>query len=74
MTSEVGVVGIPNVLVCNAKAGEDVTYQSLKAMFDHRNDLIVVHSEAKNLTLENAVIKSPVPYHPGAVKFFKEKG
>ncbi len=74
MTSEVGVVGIPNVLVCNAKTGEDVIYQSLKAMFDHRNDLIVVHSEAKNLTLENAVIKSPVPYHPGAVKFFKEKG
>ncbi len=43
-------------------------------MFDHKADLVAVHSEAKALTLESAVIKTVVPYHPGAIKFFKEKG
>ena len=43
-------------------------------MFDHKQDLVNVHTQAKELTLENAVIKTAVPYHPGAVKYFKEKG
>jgi TRAP transporter TAXI family solute receptor len=74
MTGDVGVVGIPNVLVCNTKADPDLIYKVLKAMFDHKSDLVAVHSEAKDLTLNNAVIKTVVPYHPGAVKFFREKG
>lgn len=74
MAADVGVVGIPNILVCNSKADADLIYKCLKAMFDHKSDLVAVHSEAKELTVNNAVIKTTVPYHPGAVKFFKEKG
>jgi TRAP transporter TAXI family solute receptor len=74
MPADVGVVGIPNILVCNAKMEDDLAYKIVKALFDHKQDLVNVHSEAKNLTLENAVIKTVVPYHPGAVKYFKEKG
>ena len=74
MMADVGVVGIPNVLVCNAKMPAELVYKILKAMFDHKQDLVNVHSQAKELTLENAVIKTSVPYHPGAMKYFKEKG
>ncbi len=74
MTAEVGVVGIPNVLVCNTSADPTLIYNILKTMFDHKQELVNVHSQATELTLENAVIKTVVPYHPGAVKFFKEKG
>jgi uncharacterized protein len=74
MAADVGVVGIPNVLVCNANADTDLIYKILKAMFDHKADLVAVHSQAKELTLQGAVIKTVVPYHPGAIKFFKEKG
>ena len=74
MTADIGVVGIPNVLVCNRNASPDLIYKILKAMFDHKNDLVAVHSQAKELTIKDAVIKTVVPYHPGAVKYFKEKG
>lgn len=74
MTGDIGVVGIPNVLVCNAKADPEMIYKILKAMFDHKNELVSVHSQAKELTIDNAYIKTVVPYHPGALKFFKEKG
>jgi TRAP transporter TAXI family solute receptor len=74
MTGDIGVVGIPNVLVCNTKADPDLIYKILKAMFDHKADLVAVHSQAKEFTLQSAVIKTVVPYHPGAVKYFKEKG
>lgn len=74
MAGDVGVVGIPNVLVCNQKASPDIIYKILKAMFDHKKDLVAVHSQAKELTIKSAVIQTVVPYHPGAVKYFKEKG
>jgi TRAP-type uncharacterized transport system substrate-binding protein len=35
---------------------------------------VAVHKQASEFTLESAVIKTVVPYHPGAVKYFKEKG
>jgi uncharacterized protein len=74
MTADVGVVGIPNVLVCNKNANPDLIYKILTAMFDHKKDLVAVHSQAKELTIKDAVIKTVVPYHPGAVRYFKEKG
>jgi TRAP transporter TAXI family solute receptor len=74
ITADIGVVGIPNILVCNTKADANLIYNVLKAMFDHKNELVNVHKQAKELTIENAVIKTVVPYHPGAVKFFKERG
>lgn len=74
MTGDIGVVGIPNVLVCNANADTDLIYKVVKALFDHKADLVAVHSQAKELTVQGAVIKTVVPYHPGAIKFFKEKG
>ncbi len=73
-TVDTPVVGIPNILVCSAKADSDFIYKVVKAMFDHKADLVAVHSEARELTLQNAVIKTVVPYHPGAIRFFKEKG
>lgn len=74
MSADVGVVGIPNILVCNTNADPNVIYNVLKAMFDHKNELVAVHKQALELTIETAVIKTAVPYHPGAVKFFKERG
>lgn len=74
MTADVGVVGIPNVLVCNTNADSDLIYNIVKTMFDHKADLVAVHKQASEFTLESAVIKTVVPYHPGAVKYFKEKG
>jgi TRAP transporter TAXI family solute receptor len=64
-----------NILVANEKMPDELAYQIVKTMFDKRDDLIAVHREAKNFTLENQVKDfSPIPWHPGAVKYFKEKG
>lgn len=74
MKADVGVVGIPNVLVCSKKASPDMIYKILQALFDHKKELVAVHAQAKELDVKQAVIKTVVPYHPGAVKYFKEKG
>jgi TRAP-type uncharacterized transport system substrate-binding protein len=44
-------------------------------MFDHRDELIRVHKEAENIKFENQKTEaSSIPWHPGAVKYFAEKG
>ncbi len=64
-----------NILVANANMTDQMAYDIVKTIIDKRDDLIAVHKEAKNFTVDNQVKDySPIPWHPGAVKYFKEKG
>jgi len=66
---------VMNMLVAHEKMDEKTAYSILKAIFEHREELIRVHQEAENFKLENQKKDaSPLPWHPGAVKYFAEKG
>ncbi|MBA3477889.1 MAG: TAXI family TRAP transporter solute-binding subunit [Lautropia sp.] len=64
-----------NILVAHETMDEKTAYDIVKTAFEKRSDLIAVHKEAENFKLENQKASAtPVPYHPGAVKYFAEKG
>ena len=66
---------VMNLLVAGQGMDDKTAYNIVKAMFDHRDELIRVHKEAENIKLENQkTAASPIPWHPGAVKYFAEKG
>ena len=66
---------VMNILVSHEKMDDKTAYNIVKAIFDHREELIRVHKEAENFKLENQKKEaSPLPWHPGAVKYFAEKG
>jgi TRAP transporter TAXI family solute receptor len=66
---------VQNILVANADMSEKIAYDIVKTFIEKRDELVAVHGEAKNITLENQSPKSsPIPWHPGAVKYLKEKG
>lgn len=66
---------VMNLLVTHEKMDEKTAYNIVKAVFDHKPDLVAVHKEAQNFKLENQkAAASPIPFHPGAVKYFAEKG
>ena len=66
---------VMNLLVANASMDEKTAYNIVKTVFDKRADLIAVHKEAENFKLENQKTSAtPIPFHPGAVKYFAEKG
>jgi TRAP transporter TAXI family solute receptor len=73
LENDVGVVSIPNLLVAHADMDEKLVYEITRALFENRADLVAIHPEAQNLTLESAVRESPAPFHPGAIRYYKEQ-
>jgi uncharacterized protein len=66
---------VMNLLVAHEKMSDKVAYDVVKTIFERRADLIAVHKEAENFKLENQkAAASPMPWHPGALKYFAEKG
>src|SRR3954454_15335334 len=64
-----------NILVANASLSDEMPYQVVKTMIEKKADLVAVHQEAKSFALENQIkSNSSIPWHPGAVKYFAEKG
>jgi uncharacterized protein len=71
---ETNVSGVVNLLVVNAKFDAAFAKAILTTMFDSKSDLETIHAEAKNLKLDTATIGSPIPFHEGAIEFYKAKG
>ena len=70
----VPVVGVANVLVVNRSMPDALAYDITRLLFEHQPELAAIHPEARNLTLATAVKGSPAPYHPGAARWYREKG
>jgi uncharacterized protein len=68
-------VDVWNLLVVPENANENLVYQIVKMLFEKKDELVRVHKDAAFLDLANqATGASPIPFHPGAVRYFKEKG
>ena len=66
---------VMNILVANANMDDKTAYNIAKTIFERRDELIAVHKEAENFKLENQkTAATPVPFHPGAAKYYAEKG
>ena len=66
---------VQNILVANAKMTDKTAYDIVKTFIEKRDELAAVHAEARNITLANQSMKnSPIPWHPGAVKYLAEQG
>lgn len=62
-------------MAVNASMPVDLAYQLTKLMLEKREELALVHKEALNIKVENQTkAKSGIPFHPGALKYFAEKG
>ena len=66
---------VMNILVSHESMDDKTAYSIVKAIFDRKDDIVAVHKEAANFKLESQKASaSPIPFHPGAVKYFAEKG
>ena len=74
MEADVTVVAVANVLVAHESMAEELAYRITQAFFDYHDELGAIHPMAEILTLETAVVGSPIPFHDGAVRYYREHG
>jgi len=70
----VPTIGVWNVMICQGSLDADLVYQLVKALYEHNDYLMKIHPSAAYTTPENAVTYSPIPLHPGTIRYLKEKG
>ena len=70
----VKTAGIVNFLITSKKVSNKTAYEMTKNVFENLPALIATHAAAKNININKALTGMPVPLHPGAQKYYKEKG
>ena len=67
---------VMNLLVAHQNMDDKTAYNIVKTVFEKLDELIRVHKEAENFKLENqkSAAAGGIPWHPGALKYFAEKG
>jgi TRAP transporter TAXI family solute receptor len=72
--ADVPTVAVVNFLVTHSDVSDETAYQMTKLLFENLPELEAAHAAAKRIKLENALAGMPVPLHPGAERYYKEKG
>jgi uncharacterized protein len=71
---DVPTAAVINYLVTSSAVSDDLAYQMTKLIFESLPELANSHVAGRDIKLESAVMGSPVPLHPGAIRYYKEKG
>jgi hypothetical protein len=71
---DVPTAAVINYLVTSTAVSDDLAYQMTKLIFESLPELANAHVAGKGIKLETAAIGSPIPLHPGAIRYYKEKG
>ncbi len=75
MTADNQATAVANLLVANANMSEQVVYNIVKTVFEKHPELVAVHKVATDITIgRQKPGASPAPWHPGAIRYYKEKG
>lgn len=72
--SDVQTVAVVNFLVTHSEVSDETAYQMTKQLFENIPALTAAHKAAENIRIEDAVKGMPIPLHPGAERYYKEKG
>jgi len=71
--ADIPVVAVANLLVASEKMSDDLAHDITQILFDRQSELAAIHPQARTLSLATALTGSPVPYHPGAIRFYRER-
>ncbi len=74
LEKDVKTFAVPVIFVTTEDMDPNLVYLITKTMFEKKPELEAIHKEAKKLNLKSAIPVAGVPYHPGAIRYYKEQG
>ncbi|WP_051305428.1 TAXI family TRAP transporter solute-binding subunit [Desulfogranum mediterraneum] len=63
-----------NILVAKDSMSDEIVYRITKSIFEHLDIFYSTHKAARKITLDSVAQGMPIPFHPGAEKYFREVG
>jgi hypothetical protein len=69
----VNVFSLHSYFVAASRLSDDTMYKVTKALFDNIDEFHGFHATAKEWTIQETLDEPTIPYHPGAVRYFKER-
>lgn len=70
----VKVMNMQTTLITSRDVPEDIVYKITKTLCENEADLPKIHASLKDFKCTTAIAERPVPVHPGALRYFREKG
>jgi len=71
-TQDVETIGVDNLLICRDDLPEELVYTMTKALFENLPELAATHSAATLIDAEQGPA-TPIPLHPGAARYYRER-
>lgn len=71
---DIPVVAVANMLVVAASMPEPLAYDITRTLFAQQATLAAIHPQARDLSVERALTGATIPFHPGAVRYYQERG
>ena len=61
-------------IIASDDVPDEIAYKIIMSIHKNWNQLKSIHALAKQWTLKNTLDNPPIPFHPGAIRAFKELG
>ena len=74
LTEDQPTVGVFNFAIAHKDVSADIVYGIVKSVMENNPRMVLGHSAAKETVNENVTKNTFLPFHPGAVRYFEEKG
>jgi TRAP transporter TAXI family solute receptor len=71
--ADIPVLAAANLLVASETMPEALAHDITQVLFERQEELAAIHPQAKALSLTRAIIGSPIPFHPGAIRYYRER-
>jgi hypothetical protein len=71
---DVPTIAAPTVLITHKDVSDDLAYNVAKVIWENHAELVKLNSYWKNVSLSAAIEGAAIPIHPGALRFYREKG
>ena len=71
--TDIPVVGVAVLLVVSETMPEDLAHDITRVLFEKQPELATIHPQAKVLSLKTATTGSPIPFHPGAIRYYRDQ-
>ena len=74
LPDDVPVVAVANLLVVSEQMPEALAHDITRIIFEQQPLLAGIHPQARELAVEHALTGASIPFHPGAIRYYRERG